>query len=111
MGILKAMSEDGHGIKELLAAEKQAAEIVLEAKKRRQAKMKQAKDDAESEIADYRSKREAEFEAYKNQHSSGGSSSSEKLRVQTDAAVKGLEAEAGKNRAKVVDLLVKYVTS
>jgi len=31
--LLGKMSEDGHGIKELLAAEKQAAEIVLEAKK------------------------------------------------------------------------------
>jgi len=29
--------------------------------------MKQAKDDAEAEIADYKSKKEAEFEAYKNQ--------------------------------------------
>merc|ERR1711907_407842 len=102
---------DGHGIKELLQAEKQAADIVQEAKKKRQDKMKKAKEDAEREIAEYRKQREEQFEAYKAEHSTGGTSSSAALRTQTDAAVSALEAEAAKNRKNVVDLLVKYVTT
>merc|ERR1712216_814668 len=94
------MESDGHGIKELLEAERQAAEIVAEAKKRRQEKMRAAKTDAEREIA-----------AYKDQHSTGGSESSEQLAAQTTAAVADLEREAAQNKQKVVDMLVGYVTN
>merc|ERR1712070_691243 len=102
---------DGHGIKELLAAEKDAAKIVAEAKQKRMEKMKKAKEDAQREIAEYKSAREAEFNAYKAQHSSGGSASSEALASQTQAAISDLEREAGKNRAQVVDMLVGFVTT
>merc|ERR1711907_501083 len=94
------MESDGHGIKEL-----------LEAEKRRQEKMRAAKSDAEKEIADYKAQREAEFQAYKNKHSTGGSESSEQLAAQTTAAVADLEREAAKNKQKVVDMLVGYVTN
>jgi|ERR1719263_1632346 len=102
---------EGHGIKELLQAEKQAATIVAEAKKERQAKMSKAKKDAAAEIEDFRQKKEAEFQAYKQQHSSGGTASSETLMRQTAEAKADLEREAGQNRGKVVDLLVQFVTT
>merc|ERR1711988_2080333 len=102
---------DGHGIKELLAAEKDAAKIVAEAKQKRMGKMKKAKEDAQREIAEYKSSREADFNAYKAQHSSGGSASSEALASQTQAAIADLEREANKNRAQVVDMLVGFVTT
>jgi len=73
--------------------------------------MKKAKEDAEREIGEYRQQRESQFEEYKAQHSTGGTSSSAALRTQTDAAVTALEAEAGRNRKAVVDMLVKYVTT
>merc|ERR1711998_462865 len=105
------MDGDGHGIKELLQAEKEAGIIVAEAKKRRQEKMKQAKEDANRDIEEYRLTREREFQAYKDQHSTGGSQSSEALATQTQAAVGDLEREANSNRAKVVEMLVNYVTT
>lgn len=105
------MEGDGHGIKELLAAEKEAATIVADAKKRRQEKMKQAKEDAARAIEEYRSEREAEFQAYKEKHTTGGSASSDALATQTQAAIADLEAEAQKNRNEVVGLLVQYVTT
>merc|ERR1711865_123714 len=107
----ETMESDGHGIKELLAAEKEAAALVAEAKKRRQEKMKAAKEDAARDIEKYRSEREKEFQAYKEKHSTGGSASSEALTAQTEAAVADLEREAGANRQKVVDMLVGYVTN
>ena len=85
--------------------------FLLRASAERQDKMKKAKEDAEREIAEYRKQREEQFEAYKAEHSTGGTSSSAALRTQTDAAVSALEAEAAKNRKNVVDLLVKYVTT
>merc|ERR1712199_96992 len=95
--------KDGHGIKELLAAEKQAASMVAEAKKRRSEKMKAAKEDAAREIEEFKTKREAEFQANKAAHSTGGSESSA-LAEQTKRAVADLENEANKNRAKVVEM-------
>merc|ERR1711907_646294 len=105
------MEGDGHGIKELLAAEKEAAAIVADAKKQRQDKMKKAKEDANREIEAYRAQKEKEFLAYKQQHSTGGSESSESLRRQTDEAKTQLSSEASANRSKVVDLLVQFVTT
>merc|ERR1712196_207741 len=105
------MEDGGHGIKELLQAEKDAAQIVGDAKGKRQETMKRAKDDAQKEIAEYKAKREAEFKAYESKHSSGGSSSSEKLAQHPKEAIADLQKEAESNRGKVVDLLVKYVTT
>merc|ERR1711934_1052532 len=101
----------GQGIKELLTAEKKATQIVNDAKKKRADTMKKAKEDAQQEIADYKAKREQEFQTYKLEHSTGGSESSSALAKQTEDAIADLQAEAARNRSKVVDLLVKYVTT
>merc|ERR1712216_1036349 len=101
----------GHGIKELLQAEKDAAKVVQEAKRKRQETMKQAKEKEAEEIAKYKADREEQFQAYKLEHSSGGTTSSERLAQQTDAAVADLQREAEANRPKVVELLVQYVTT
>merc|ERR1712046_512939 len=111
MGQIQMEGGDGHGIKELLAAEKEAANIVSDAKKQRQDKMKKAKEDANKEIEAFRASKESEFQAYKQKHSTGGSASSESLKKQTDEAKMELEREAAANRSKVVDLLVQYVTT
>ncbi|KAG2568498.1 V-type proton ATPase subunit G-like [Panicum virgatum] len=50
------------GIQQLLAAEQEAQRIVNAARAAKSARLRQAKEEAEREIAEYRSQMEAEFQ-------------------------------------------------
>ncbi|KAH6760440.1 vacuolar ATP synthase G3, partial [Perilla frutescens var. frutescens] len=55
-------SSSQNGIQLLLAAEQEAQHIVNAARTAKQARLKQAKEEAEKEIAEFRSQMEAEFQ-------------------------------------------------
>lgn len=52
----------GDGIQKLLAAETAASQIVAEARKAKQERLRQAKAEAEREIASYRAEREGAYQ-------------------------------------------------
>ena len=55
------MAQKSHGIQQLLGAEKKAADLVADARKRKTKRLKQAKEEAISEIEQFRNEREAMF--------------------------------------------------
>jgi len=55
------MAQKSQGIQQLLAAEKKAAELVGEARKRKTKRLKQAKEEAIQEIEQYKQECEAKF--------------------------------------------------
>lgn len=56
------MAATGDGIQKLLAAETAAGQIVAEARKAKQERLRQAKAEAEREIAAYRAEREGAYQ-------------------------------------------------
>eukprot|EP00112_Aurelia_sp_Birch-Aquarium-sp1_P003078 Seg1345.7 transcript_id=Seg1345.7/GoldUCD/mRNA.D3Y31 product="V-type proton ATPase subunit G" protein_id=Seg1345.7/GoldUCD/D3Y31 len=55
------MASQSQGIQQLLAAEKKAAELVAEARKRKTKRLKQAKEEAVADIEQYRGECEGKF--------------------------------------------------
>ncbi|CAM6117568.1 unnamed protein product [Calypogeia fissa] len=103
--------DDKGGIQLLLAAEQDAQHIVGNARAAKTQRLRQAKDDAEREIAAYRSQRNSDFQ--KNQEVSSGSvdSTVKRLEEDTDKQIHALKAEAKKVSDSVSDLLLQYVTT
>ncbi|KAF5288494.1 hypothetical protein FQA39_LY15423 [Lamprigera yunnana] len=62
------MASQTHGIQQLLAAEKKAAEKVSEARKRKTRRIKQARDEAQAEIEKYRKERERQYKEFEVKH-------------------------------------------
>ncbi|KAG6452935.1 V-type proton ATPase subunit G [Manduca sexta] len=62
------MASQTHGIQQLLAAEKRAAEKVSEARKRKAKRLKQAKEEAQDEVEKYRQERERQFKEFEAKH-------------------------------------------
>ena len=65
---LKKVINMSSGIQALLKTEKDAAEIVNEARKYRTNRLKTAKADAQSEIDEYKKQKETELKNYEKEH-------------------------------------------
>eukprot|EP00658_Telonema_sp_P-2_P003869 TRINITY_DN11444_c0_g1_i12.p1 TRINITY_DN11444_c0_g1~~TRINITY_DN11444_c0_g1_i12.p1 ORF type:complete len:126 (-),score=52.69 TRINITY_DN11444_c0_g1_i12:400-777(-) len=102
--------DSGEGISQLLLAERQAAEMVSNAKKAKQEKLNAAKAEAEKEIAKVRESLQADHEKYKSEHGGGSDARLKAVQQETQATINKLQSQASQNQSKVVDLLVKYVT-
>jgi len=98
------------GIKQLLEAEGKAQEIVNNARKAKQALLKQARDDAEREIKEYYTTRQNEFDQYQKQHLAGTGTYAQQLAVTTDTQIKSTQEAIEKNRDKVIDLLLNFTS-
>ncbi|CAM6104986.1 unnamed protein product [Calypogeia fissa] len=103
--------DDKRGIPLLLAAEEDAQHIVGNARAARTQRLRQAKDEAERDIAAYRSERNSDF--YKNQEVSSGSvdSTVKRLEKDTDNKIQALKEEAMKVKESVSNILMHYVTT
>ena len=55
------MAQQSQGIQQLLSAEKKAAEVVADARKKKMKRLKQAKEEAFAEVQQYRSECEEKF--------------------------------------------------
>ncbi|CCE63234.1 hypothetical protein TPHA_0E01390 [Tetrapisispora phaffii CBS 4417] len=104
------MSAQQNGIVTLLKAEKEAQEIVSEARKYRQEKLKQAKIDAANEINNYKATKDNELKEFEQKNGNNvaalESESAEEIKKELDE-VKKLSKE---KEGTVVDLLVKAIT-
>merc|ERR1712159_624004 len=106
MGSLGFVTMDsGEGISQLLLAERQAAEMVTNAKKAKQEKLNLAKAEAEQEIAQFK----AELDQYKSEHGGGSESRLKAVQEETERTIAQLRSQAAQHQAEVVNLLVHYV--
>ncbi|KAF8025102.1 hypothetical protein BT93_F2065 [Corymbia citriodora subsp. variegata] len=99
------------GIQMLLTAEQDAQQIVSSAKNLKIMRLKQAKEEAEKDIATYRSHLEAEYQ--KRIAETGGVSGEnvQRLEEETDAKIENLKGSASKISEDLTEMLIKYVTT
>ncbi|RVX72018.1 hypothetical protein B0A52_04616 [Exophiala mesophila] len=104
-------AQNSAGIQTLLDAEKEAQKIVQKAREYRTKRVKDAKTEAQKEIDEYRTKKEDEFKKFEAEQSSGNQKAQDDASKDADAKVKEIEAAGKKSGSKVVDNLIKVVTS
>ncbi|XP_038708114.1 V-type proton ATPase subunit G1-like [Tripterygium wilfordii] len=99
------------GIQMLLTAEQEAQRLVTDARNLKMARLKQAKDEAERDVALYRSNLEQEFQ--KKIHETSGSSGStvKRLEEETEVKIKNLNDSTSRVSPDVVNTLIKYVVT
>ncbi|XP_047974632.1 V-type proton ATPase subunit G 1-like isoform X1 [Salvia hispanica] len=104
-------SSSQNGIQLLLAAEQEAQHIVNAARTAKQARLKQAKEEAEKEIAEFRSQMEAEYQRKVAESSGDSGANVKRLEEETDGKIHHLKAEASRISPDVVSMLLRHVTT
>ncbi|PIN13437.1 Vacuolar H+-ATPase V1 sector, subunit G [Handroanthus impetiginosus] len=99
------------GIQMLLTAEHEAQQIVTAARNLKMARLKQAKEEAEREVANYRSHLEAEYQKHISESSGSSDSTVKRLEAETEAKIQRLKESASKVSPEVVQMLLKYITT
>ncbi|KAI3403454.2 VMA10 [Candida oxycetoniae] len=95
------------GIQSLLKTEKEAAEIVNEARKYRTNRLKTAKQDAQQEIEDYKKSKEKELQKYEKEHEGINEQIDKDADVEVETELKHLKEQFEKKKSDVVKLLVE----
>ncbi|KAI8015877.1 V-type proton ATPase subunit G [Camellia lanceoleosa] len=99
------------GIQRLLAAEQEAQQIVNTARSEKMARLKQAKEEAEKEVAEYRSQMELEFQRKVTESSGDSGANVKRLEQEMDGKIHHLKTEAGKISRDVSHMLLNHVTT
>ncbi|KAF3445445.1 hypothetical protein FNV43_RR10621 [Rhamnella rubrinervis] len=97
------------GIQMLLTAEQEAQSIISNARNLKMSRLKQAKDEADREVANYRSNLETEYQNQKSEMSSG--TNAKRLEEETEVKIQNLKESATKVSSDIVGMLLKYVTT
>ena len=74
-------------------------------------RLKQAKAEAEAEIAAYKSAREAQFQIFSKERMGDSAGHSTTLAKSTEAELAAIKSDVDKNKASVIDMLIKSVTT
>lgn len=99
------------GIQSLLKTEKEAAEIVNEARKYRTARLKSAKLDAQKEIDEYKKVKEGEVTAYEQKHLGLNELTKQQADESVQKELDAIQAHYKDHKDKVVELLIEAVTT
>ncbi|XP_038684532.1 V-type proton ATPase subunit G1-like [Tripterygium wilfordii] len=99
------------GIQMLLTAEQEAQRVVTDARNLKMARLKQAKDEAERDLALYRSNSEHEFQKKISEASGSSGSTVKRLEEDTDVKIKNLKDSTSWVSAEAVNTLIKYVVT
>ncbi|CAE8622610.1 unnamed protein product [Polarella glacialis] len=94
-------------IQQLLVAEKQADEIIANAKKNRLTKLKQAREKADEELKDFREKEEAKFQ--KEMAVKARADPNESLKVTTAKEIEKVVSDYDSNKARCIEFVVGKV--
>jgi len=103
------MASQSAGIQQLLIAEKRAAEKVETARKRKQKRLKQAKDEAQTEVEAYRKEREATYQERETAHMGSRGDLEAKINGQTELKLREVDASFQTNREEVLKNLMDLV--
>lgn len=94
------------GIQSLLKTEKEAAEIVNEARKYRTQRLKSAKQDAQGEIDAYKKKKEQELKTYEKEHEGLNEQIDRVADAQVEKELNNIRAKYADKKEAVIKLLV-----
>lgn len=98
------------GIQKLLAAEKDAQEIVAKARKAKSERLKQAKAEAEKDIKAYTEDRENAYKQKESANSSNAGDTAKRLEKEATQSESDIKAGVSKNKSQVLDTLLSHVT-
>lgn len=98
-----------NGIATLLKAEKEAHEIVSEARKYRQDKLKQAQLDAGKEIEGYKAKKEQELKDFESNNAGGVQELERTAEAGVQSELDGIKKTVAEKKEHVVSLLLDAV--
>ena len=97
-------------IQSLLKTEKEAAEIVNEARKYRTSRLKSAKADAQKEIDEYKAQKEAELKKFEADHAGLNESIEKEADAQVEKELVEIKDKYNQKKDAVVKLLVEAAT-
>lgn len=99
------------GIQSLLKTEREAQEIVSEARRYRGERLKAAKADAQGEIEAYKAKKAAELEAFEAQFAGANAQLEKDAEAEAEAGLKEITQLVAQKKDQVVKLLVESVAN
>ncbi|KZV57095.1 V-type proton ATPase subunit G 1-like [Dorcoceras hygrometricum] len=99
------------GIQMLLTAEQEAQQIVSAARNLKMTRLRQAKEEAEREVANYRSHLESEHQNKISESSGSSDSTLKRLEAETESKIQSLRDSASKVSPNVVKMLLRHITS
>ncbi|CAH1101522.1 unnamed protein product [Psylliodes chrysocephalus] len=102
-------SHQSHGVQQLLAAEKRAADKVTEARKRKARRLKQAKEEAQDEIEKYRKERERQFREFEAKHMGSKEDVAAKIEVDTKRRIEEMNKAIISQKEPVILEILKLV--
>lgn len=97
-------------IQSLLKTEKEAAEIVNEARKYRTSRLKSAKSDAQKEIDEYKAQKEQELKKYESDHAGLNESIEKDADAEVEKELKEITQKYNDKKDAVIKLLVEAAT-
>jgi V-type H+-transporting ATPase subunit G len=103
------MATQSQGIQQLLAAEKRAAEIVAEARKRRTARLKRAKDEASVEVEQFKAEKEKQHKQLEQQILGSRSTNEDSIKIKTETVIREMTNQFNANRDKVIQHVLESV--
>ncbi|KAG6210381.1 hypothetical protein E4U35_005360 [Claviceps purpurea] len=106
---LAQSAQNSAGIQTLLDAEREASKIVQKAREFRTKRVREARDEAKQEIADYKAKKEDEFQKFGAEHSKGNEQAEAEASKEADKHIKTIKEAGSKGQASVVKNLLSAV--
>ncbi|KAG6044085.1 hypothetical protein E4U17_000688 [Claviceps sp. LM77 group G4] len=103
---LAQSAQNSAGIQTLLDAEREASKIVQKVRTKR---VREARDEAKQEIADYKAKKEDEFQKFGAEHSKGNEQAEAEASKEADKHIKTIKEAGSKGQASVVKNLLSAV--
>lgn len=102
------MAQKNHGIQQLLAAEKKAAELISDARKRKTKRLKQAKEEAAAEIEQFRNECEKNFKK-KQQAEMGQDDFQQRITQEAGLKLQEMANQAETNKGLVITRMLDLV--
>merc|ERR1712059_213489 len=104
----QAMAQKSQGIQQLLQAEKKAAELVGEARKKKTKRLKQAKEEAIAEIEQFRNECEQKFKQ-KQASETGKDDFQQKINQDAEQSKGVMEEQVGMHEEQVISRILELV--
>jgi len=102
------MAQKSQGIQQLLAAEKKAADLVADARKRKTKRLKQAKEEAAAEIEQFRNECEKKFKE-KQASEMGQEDFQKRITDETGQRLEEMASQIQTNKGAVIDRMLDLV--
>lgn len=102
------MAQKSQGIQQLLAAEKKAADLVADARKRKTKRLKQAKEEAIAEIERFRNECESNFKQ-KQRSEMGQDDFQKRINDETENKLSVMGEQVETNKEKVITRMLELV--